>query len=621
MSLLQAYTSLSSFSPRAAVSDVLRSVADTSVRMDVFSSKEMMQLLLDDLNARVINATDSRLSSNDVLMALTAIKGLGKTPGVADALAEPTRLSLLLKLATSLEASVDESSEALKCVANTLLLNEAARAVWTSSEINGGMACVDMLQRSTSPERIFLASRILFLCTASAYSSRSFIESLVEDKREMTTGSETIIDIIGAKLDDLTNSTLAGAKMSREAMTDLLKFVFNLLVHYPKLVDCEVQSAAVEQLEDGQKVMGDYWSPRLDGRPAVSILPPLLRAFNALPLSSPSPMTPPLTHVIHSLIIIPISPSSRFVWFGKSPSSSPRPLRKTLGAPGSSSPPSVVGSGGPSPVPSNQREANPSPVTKETKAGRLDRALSSVLSAGRRSLSRSSSPRSASTSAADTVLRAYSLLDLSLGHYLPGAIDPDDTTVREQCKREGEASLDEIINPLAILIARFCLADEDVKIRLRQWLIPSDLDRTHPLEGRADLLGRCLRLLGSVYHPQLKNAMGEMLYAMCDSDATTLCGYLGYGNVAGFLFHKGVLRAPPTSLGGAPITTSTGEAINPITGIVERPAPEGPEMTDEEKEREAERLFLLFDRLEKSGAVPPSQNPVRKAMEKHAKMG
>jgi len=34
-------------------------------------------------------------------------------------------------------------------------------------------------------------------------------------------------------------------------------------------------------------------------------------------------------------------------------------------------------------------------------------------------------------------------------------------------------------------------------------------------------------------------------------------------------------------------------------------------MTDEEKEREAEKLFVLFDRLEKTGMV---RNPIRKAI-------
>ena len=43
------------------------------------------------------------------------------------------------------------------------------------------------------------------------------------------------MDIIGAKLDILTNSIVAGTKMAREAMTDTLKLTFNLLVHYPKV--------------------------------------------------------------------------------------------------------------------------------------------------------------------------------------------------------------------------------------------------------------------------------------------------------------------------------------------------------------------------------------------------
>jgi len=128
-------------------------------------------------------------------------------------------------------------------------------------------------------------------------------------------------------------------------------------------------------------------------------------------------------------------------------------------------------------------------------------------------------------------------------------------------------------------------------------------------------LGRCLRLLQSVYHSRLNRVCGEMFFAMCDCDATTLSGYLGYGNVAGFLFQKGVVSAPARpSTSGAPLTTATGLPINPITGTIEtehEPIP----MTEEEKEREAEKLFILFERLEKTGALPPNRNPIRKAFQ------
>lgn len=65
--------------------------------------------------------------------------------------------------------------------------------------------------------------------------------------------------------------------------------------------------------------------------------------------------------------------------------------------------------------------------------------------------------------------------------------------------------------------------------------------------------------------------------------------------------------APP-----AGVTDAEGETVNPITGIRNQQPEAEVEMTEEEKEREAERLFVLFDRLERRGMVV---NPIRKAME------
>lgn len=57
------------------------------------------------------------------------------------------------------------------------------------------------------------------------------------------------------------------------------------------------------------------------------------------------------------------------------------------------------------------------------------------------------------------------------------------------------------------------------------------------------------------------------------------------------------------------------EDINPITGqyVSEEKVPDLKDMTDEEKEREAERLFVLFERLKKTGIVDV-ENPIAKAM-------
>lgn len=60
-----------------------------------------------------------------------------------------------------------------------------------------------------------------------------FIVNLVEHKYPDQTN--TIVDIIGIRLDSLTSSILGMEKLAREAMTDLLKFAFNVLLHYPKV--------------------------------------------------------------------------------------------------------------------------------------------------------------------------------------------------------------------------------------------------------------------------------------------------------------------------------------------------------------------------------------------------
>ena len=85
-------------------------------------------------------------------------------------------------------------------------------------------------QKSSSPGLIFLAARMLFLATASP---GPFIISLVEDKPPAR--NLTVVEIIALRLDSLLISLLAGTKMSREAMTDLLKFTYNILAHYPKV--------------------------------------------------------------------------------------------------------------------------------------------------------------------------------------------------------------------------------------------------------------------------------------------------------------------------------------------------------------------------------------------------
>ncbi|KAG9317034.1 hypothetical protein JVU11DRAFT_1216 [Chiua virens] len=442
-SVLDQYNALSTPAPRDQASATFSAilVAIMANQVDAGSRKSLAQLILDDLRATLLDNTISRLSKDDTPQAFSTLKTLGGIPEVASTLGTPSNLRCLLKLSAKIDNS--RQNDALRCIANTVLLNESARVTFVGSVVDGGSACINLLQKS-STEHVFLASRILFLCTAAASSAGPFIQWLVEHKRPNAPGSGTAIDIIGAKLDDLVELMKEGNLVAREATTDLLKLIFNLCVHYPKLVDCEVQSPEVAN-SDSEKVMGDYWSARLDRGVCslsncvlsdinhLSLLPPLNRAFHVSPHSS-NPLETPLPHIIHSLITIPVLPTNRNVWFGKQPS---------VHSPDSASSSSISSMGG---------------GFKETKSRLLDRA-SSVLSAGRRSLSRSSGSRPPTPMLQDSALRAYELLDATLAYFMPGDINSDDPSIRSRLP-DGE-TFDDLVSPLVILLTRFCLGDED----------------------------------------------------------------------------------------------------------------------------------------------------------------
>ncbi|KJA30086.1 hypothetical protein HYPSUDRAFT_258523 [Hypholoma sublateritium FD-334 SS-4] len=592
--ILKAY---STFTPASSRTD-LAALFDKIINAPPFTFSqttrvELIQLIIHDLKNV---GSKGKLASKDAAHALLSVKTLGKDPAGSRYLSSSANLSALLGFALTFKEKdePEATSEALRSIANAMLLVEEARSTFISKDVNGGETCILMLEKTTSPDYIFILSRILFLATASG---PSYIETMVDGKFH----GRTVIDILGSKLDLMTVAIQSGTPIAREAATDVLKFLFNILMHYPKMTESEPQNS---DSSSGDKVIGDFWSPKLD-----AALPPLLRIFRDLPTSPSSPIVPPLTHVIHSLIAIPISTSLKSIWLGQ-PGSTPS-RSSTNSSPKGKAPQladSHPGSRSDSPT-----RMDKSPTS--SKSSTIDRALSALAAAGR-SLSRTSSPTVVVD--IDVLQRAYDLLDQGFMQYFPGNVDVDAPEVRQRHKTDSNMDTpDDVLSPLIVLISRLCIADESSRLRLRQWVIPDDLDRLSPLDSRSDMLGRCLRLLGSVYHPRLKDAVGEMLFAACGQDATVLSTLVGYGNVAGFLFNKGILNAPPPmTAGSAGSANIPVEDIDPITGLKNQPKPELPEMTEEEKAQEMEKLFVLFDRLERSGALPANQNPVRKAMQK-----
>jgi hypothetical protein len=177
-----------------------------------------------------------------------------------------------------------------------------------------------------------------------------------------------------------------------------------------------------------------------------------------------------------------------------------------------------------------------------------------------------------------------------------------DLTVRAYKEEE----LEQQASPLVILVRRvYELAPKDVKAFMRSPILPSDDDRQRPLGRSETLSSRLLRLSTAPLAPKLREEISNLLFEMSDRDARIYVQNVGYGFASGFLFQHNVpipenaLDAWSTSESDARSSTSSSRRnINPITGQKTEFEPkfEGSEMTKEEKEREAEKLFVLFER-------------------------
>ena len=170
--------------------------------------------------------------------------------------------------------------------------------------------------------------------------------------------------------------------------------------------------------------------------------------------------------------------------------------------------------------------------------------------------------------------------------------------------------------PLVSVLRRINdIAPSEVRGTMQEKLLPSSEDRSKPL-GKSDTLpSRLLRLSTSASGPNLREATSSLLFELSDKDPMTFIRNVGYGYAAGFLMsHKISIPDRAFEAGNIEATSVDGQEINPITGQRRdmEPVDDGPEMTDEEKEREAERLFVLFERLKATGVVNV-MNPVEQA--------
>jgi hypothetical protein len=153
-----------------------------------------------------------------------------------------------------------------------------------------------------------------------------------------------------------------------------------------------------------------------------------------------------------------------------------------------------------------------------------------------------------------------------------------------------------------------------LRASMKSQLLPQDEERDQPIGKSSSLASQLLRLTTSSGMVSLSEAISGLMFELSDKDANLYVQNVGYGYAAGYLMtHK--IPIPESARKTRDNGETSGQIpVNPITGqrLDREPAVELPEMTREEKEREAERLFVLFERLKATGVVDV-QNPVELA--------
>jgi hypothetical protein len=95
----------------------------------------------------ITGVTEHHFLSSDIHLALSAIKALGRHPSGSTVIALDSNLSTLLAASKSFkDSNIEAALEALRCIANALLLIESARATLISDSVNGGEYAVSLLE-------------------------------------------------------------------------------------------------------------------------------------------------------------------------------------------------------------------------------------------------------------------------------------------------------------------------------------------------------------------------------------------------------------------------------------------------------------------------------------------
>lgn len=161
-----------------------------------------------------------------------------------------------------------------------------------------------------------------------------------------------------------------------------------------------------------------------------------------------------------------------------------------------------------------------------------------------------------------------------------------------------EREIDQAAAPVITLLRKIHkIAPPKMQQHMCWLLLPTDESRNNPLGKDETLPSRLLRLSVSPMLPTLRDNISAMLFELSDKDASKFVNNIGYGYASGFLMNHNI-EVPQNAMETSSTEGASAPDINPVTGQRrnKEKVDTGPPMSDEEKEREAERLFVLFER-------------------------
>ncbi|KAG7227817.1 hypothetical protein INR49_013611 [Caranx melampygus] len=175
----------------------------------------------------------------------------------------------------------------------------------------------------------------------------------------------------------------------------------------------------------------------------------------------------------------------------------------------------------------------------------------------------------------------------------------------------------EKLTPILNLLTESCRAHRETRHYIRQHILPPLRDVSHRPEEGSTVKNRLIRLMTHL-DTDLKHCAADLIFVLCKENVRRFVKYTGYGNAAGLLATRGLLGGQGSRTLSSDTQYSSDsdsdteeyrkarDHINPVTGRVEAEQSDPMAgMTEEEKEEEARRLIMLFNKLSRDSIIQP----------------